>query len=68
MAVCAKVAVPRRGLHDARDYILEALPQAAEHGGVWLELARTGRLQAIRAVADHRIERVAKKRIGQSRS
>jgi hypothetical protein len=52
-----------RTLHDARDYILqlpsskqmlpawqaavEALMQAAEHGGVWLELARIGMLQAL---------------------
>jgi hypothetical protein len=50
-------------LHDARDYILklpeskqshpawqaavEALLQAAEHGGVWLELSRIGMMQAL---------------------
>jgi hypothetical protein len=52
-----------RTLHDARDYILklpsskqmlplwqaatEALLEAAEHGGVWLELARIGMLKAL---------------------
>jgi hypothetical protein len=52
-----------RTLHDARDYILklpkskqslpawqaavEALLQAAEHGGVWLELSRIGMMQAL---------------------
>jgi hypothetical protein len=50
-------------LHDARDYILslptskqmlpawqtatEALLEAAKHGGLWLELARIGMLQAL---------------------
>jgi hypothetical protein len=52
-----------RTLHDARDYILklpsskqmlpawqaatEALLEAAKHGGVWLELARIGMMQAL---------------------
>jgi hypothetical protein len=52
-----------RTLHDARDYILklpqskqslpawqaavEALLQAAEHGGLWLELSRIGIMQAL---------------------
>jgi hypothetical protein len=52
-----------RTLHDARDYILtlptskqmlpawqaatEALRQAAQHGGLWLELARIGMMQAL---------------------
>jgi hypothetical protein len=52
-----------RTLHDARDYILKlprtkqilptwqaavrALLQAAEHGGMWLELARIAMLQAL---------------------
>jgi hypothetical protein len=52
-----------RTLHDARDYILklpqskqalpawqaavEALRQAAEHGGVWLELSRIGVMHAL---------------------
>jgi hypothetical protein len=52
-----------RTLHDARDYILklptskqslpawqaavEALRQAAEHGGIWLELSRIGVMQAL---------------------
>jgi hypothetical protein len=52
-----------RTLHDARDYILklpqskqslpawqaavEALLQAAEHGGLWLELSRIGMMQAL---------------------
>lgn len=52
-----------RTLHDARDYILklpiskrtlpvwqaavEALQQADDHGGLWLELARIGVMQAL---------------------
>jgi hypothetical protein len=52
-----------RTLHDARDYILklpnskqmlpawqaatEALRQAAQHGGLWLELAHIGMMQAL---------------------
>jgi hypothetical protein len=52
-----------RTLHDARDYILklpkskqslpawqaavETLLQAAEHGGLWLELSRIGIMQAL---------------------
>jgi hypothetical protein len=52
-----------RTLHDARDYILslpnskqmlpawqaavDALFQAAQHGGLWLELARIGMLKAL---------------------
>jgi hypothetical protein len=52
-----------RTLHEARDYILnlpkskqslpawqaaiEALLQAAEHGGLWLELSRIGMMHAL---------------------
>jgi hypothetical protein len=56
-------AITLRTLYDARDYILklprskqmqpawqaaaDVLVQAAQHGGLWLELARIGMMQAL---------------------
>jgi hypothetical protein len=71
-------------LHDARDYILslpkskqmlpawqaatEALWQAALHGGVWLELARIGMLQALLGPKPVTQSTSAQKPIGTSES